>query len=64
MAELDAVFLRPLAKGKTLTLLVYYGSICVGKLVKMGGCQVVDRPSTPQNVLEIMNSKGNVLNKD
>ena len=64
MAELDAVFLRPLANCKTLTSLVYYGSVGVGKLVNMGVYQVADKPSKPQNVLEIMNSKRNVLSKD
>ena len=62
MAELDAVFLRVLANGITLAPLVYYGSVAVGKLVNMGGYQVVDRPSTLQNVLEIMNSKRNLIN--
>ena len=64
MAELDAVFLRPLTNGITLASLVYSGSVGVGKLVNMGVYQVADRPSKPQNVLEIMNSKRNVLSKD
>ena len=57
MAGLDAVFLRPLAIGITLVSIVYSGSVGVGKLVNMGRYQVVDRPSTLQNVLEIVSSK-------
>ena len=64
MAELDAVFLRSLANGITMTLLVYYGAVGVGKNVNMGGYHVVDRPSTLQHVLEIMNSKRNLLSED
>ena len=63
MAEVDAVFLRSLANGITLASLVYYGSVGVGKLVNTGGYQVVDRPSTLQNVLEIMNSKRKLIRK-
>tara|TARA_B100000963_G_scaffold316196_1_gene295840 strand:- start:129 stop:323 length:195 start_codon:yes stop_codon:yes gene_type:complete len=64
VVELGAVFLRPLANGITLASPVYYGSVGVGKLVNMSGYQVVDRPSTLQNVLEFMNSKRNLLSKD
>ena len=64
MAGLDAVFLRPLANGITLASMVYLGSVCVGKLVNMGGYQVVDGPSTLHNVLEIMNSKRKLVSKD
>ena len=43
MADLDAVFLQPLANVITLACLVYYSSVDVGKLAKMSGYQVVDR---------------------
>ena len=42
----------------------YYGSVGVGKLVNMGGYQVVNGPSTLHNVLEIMNSKRKLVRKD
>ena len=64
MAKLDAVFLRPLTNGKTLASLVYYGSFGFGKLVNMGGYQIVDRPTTLQIVLEIINSKRKLVSKD
>ena len=37
VADLDVVFLRPLANGITLASLVYSGSVGVGKLLNMGG---------------------------
>ena len=64
MAGLNAVFLRPLANSITLASLVYSGSVGVGKLVIMGGYRVVDGSATPQNVLEIMNSKRKLVSKD
>ena len=64
MAKLDAVFLRSLADGITLASLVYSVSVGVGKLVNTDGFQVVDRPSTLQNVIEIMNSERNLVIKD
>ena len=44
--------------------IVYSGLVGVGKLVKMGGYQVVDRPITRQNDLEIMSSKRKLESKD
>ena len=64
MAGFDAVFLWSLTNGITLVSLVYSGSVGVGKLVNMGGYQVVNGPSTLHNVLEIMNSKRNLVSKD
>ena len=64
MADLDVVFLRPLANGITLASLVYSGSVGVGKLVNMGGYQVVNEPSTLHNALEIMSSKRKLVSKD
>ena len=64
MAGLDAVFLRPLANGITLASLVYADSVGICKLVNMGGYQVVDGPSTLQNILEIMNSKRKLVSKN
>ena len=64
MAGLDAVFIRPLTNGITLASLVYSGSVGVGKLVYMGGYQVVDRSSTLQNILEIIKSKRKLVSKD
>ena len=64
VAELNAVFLRALANGKTLASLVYSGSVGVGKLVNMGGYQVVNWPSTLYNVLEIMNNKRKLVSKN
>ena len=64
VAGLDAVFLRPLTNGITLASLVYSASVGVGKLVNMGGYQVVNGPSTLHNVLEIMNSKRKLVSKD
>ena len=62
-AELNAIFLRLLANGITLALPVHCGLASVGKPVNMGGYQVVNRPSILQNVLEIMNSKRNLIGK-
>ena len=42
----------------------YSGSVGVGKLVNRGGYQVVNRPSTLHNVLEIMNSKRKLVSED
>ena len=64
MAELNAVFLRPLTNGIRMASLVYSVSVGVGKLVNMSGYQVVDGPSALQNVLEIMNSKRKLMSKD
>ena len=64
VAGLDAVFLRPLTNGITLVSLAYSGSVGIGKLVNMGGYQVVIAPSTLHNVLEIMNSKRKLVSKD
>ena len=64
MARLGAVFLRPLTNGLTLASLVYSGSVGVGKLVNMGGYQVVNGPSTLHNALEILNSKRKLVSKD
>ena len=63
VAELDAVFLRPLTNGITLAS-VYSCSVGVGKVVYLGGYQVVNGPSTLHNVLEIMNSKRKLVSKD
>ena len=59
-----AVFLRPLANSIKLTSLVYSGLTGVGKFVYKCEYQVVDRPNTLQNVLEIMSSKRRLLSKD
>ena len=64
MAGLDAVFVRPLTNGITLVSLAYSGSVGIGKLVNMGGYQVVIAPSTLHNVLEILNSKRKLVSKD
>ena len=64
MAGLDVVFLWPLTNGITLVSLVHSGSVGVGKLVNMGGYQVVNGPSTLHNVLEIMNSKRKLVGED
>ena len=64
VAGLDAAFLQPLTNGITLGSLVYSDSVGVGKLVNMGGYQVVNGPSTLHNVLEIMNSKRKLVSKD
>ena len=64
VARLVAVFLRPLTNGLTLASLVYSGSVGVGKLVNMGGYQVVNGPSTLHNALEILNSKRKLVSKD
>ena len=45
-----------------LSGLFWFGCGC--KLVNMGGYQVVDRPSTLQNVLEIMSSKRDFVSKN
>ena len=64
VAELDAVFLKPLTNGITLVSLVYSVSVNVGKLVKTGGYQEVNGPSTLHNVLVILNSKRKLVSKD
>ena len=64
MTGLDAVFLSPLTNGITMASLVYSGSVGVGRLVNMGGCQAINGPSTLHNVLEIMNSKRKLVGKD
>ena len=64
MSGLDSVFLRPLTDCITLASLVSSGLVGVGKFVNKGGYQVVDGPSAPQNVLEIMNSKRKLVSKD
>ena len=62
MTKLDAVSLRLLANGKTLSSLIYYSLVNFGKVVNKDGYQIVDRPTTLQIVLEIMNSKRNLIN--
>ena len=64
MAGLDVVFLWPLTNGITLVSLVYSGSVGVGKLVNIGGYELVNGPSTLHNVLEILNSKRRLVSKD
>ena len=64
LVRLDAIFLLPLTNGITLASLVYSGPVNVGKLVKMGGYQEVNGPSSLHNVLEIMNSKRKLVSKD
>ena len=64
VARLVAVFLRPLTNGITMASLVYSGSVGVGRLVNMGGCQAINGPSTLHNVLEIMNSKRKLVSND
>ena len=64
LAGLVAVFLRPLTNGITLASLVYSASVGVGKLVNMGGYQVVNGLCTLHNVLENMNSKRKLVSKD
>ena len=50
VAGLDAAFLQPLTNGITLASLVYSDSVGVGKLVNMGGYQVVNGLCTLHNV--------------
>ena len=64
VAGLDAAFLQPLTNGITLGSLVYSDSVGVGKLVNMGGYQVVNGLCILHNVLEIMNSKRKLGSKD
>ena len=56
--------MRPLANGITLASLVYSDPVGVGELFNMDGYQIVDGPSTLQNILEIMNSKRKLVSKN